>query len=107
MSGIASGGVIFACLMAMLALRVPIGAAMFVMGSCAYYALSGFSAAPLLSALKNVGYARLSNYDLIVIPMFLLMGQFATHGGLSSRLFRFVAAFMGHLKGGIAMAAIG
>ncbi|HEY2629442.1 MAG TPA: TRAP transporter large permease, partial [Usitatibacter sp.] len=64
-------------------------------------------AVPLLSALKNVGYARLSNYDLIVIPMFLLMGQFATHGGLSSRLFRFVAAFMGHLRGGIAMAAIG
>jgi tripartite ATP-independent transporter DctM subunit len=42
-----------------------------------------------------------------VIPLFLLMGQFATHGGLSAALFRFVSAFMGHMKGGVAMAAIG
>jgi C4-dicarboxylate transporter, DctM subunit len=107
MNGIAVGGLIFALLMVLLVLRVPIGIAMFVMGSGGYYALAGGNAAPLLSALKSVGYARLSNYDLIVIPMFLLMGQFATHGGLSASLFRFVAAFMGHLKGGIAMAAIG
>ena len=107
MSGIAIGGLIFALLMVLLALRVPIGIAMFVMGSGGYFFLSGAEWAPLLSALKNVGYARLSNYDLIVIPMFLLMGQFATHGGLSAALFRFVAAFMGHMKGGIAMASIG
>jgi tripartite ATP-independent transporter DctM subunit len=49
----------------------------------------------------------LSNYDIVVIPLFLLMGQFATHGGLSAALFRFVEAFMGHLKGGVAMASIG
>jgi tripartite ATP-independent transporter DctM subunit len=79
---------------------------MFTMGSLGYAWLSG-SVTPLLSMWKNVGYARLSNYDLIVIPMFLLMGQFATHGGLSAALFRFVAAFMGHLRGGIAMASIG
>ncbi|MBQ0945508.1 TRAP transporter large permease [Ideonella sp. 4Y16] len=106
MSGIATGLWIFALLMGLLALRVPIGVAMFTMGSLGYAWLSG-SLTPLLSVWKNVGYARLSNYDLIVIPMFLLMGQFATHGGLSAALFRFVAAFMGHLKGGIAMASIG
>jgi tripartite ATP-independent transporter DctM subunit len=39
--------------------------------------------------------------------MFMLMGQFATNGGLSKSLFRFVSAFLGHRKGGIAMAAIG
>jgi C4-dicarboxylate transporter DctM subunit len=39
--------------------------------------------------------------------LFLLMGQFATHGGLSAALFRFVAAFLGHLRGGVAMAAVG
>jgi tripartite ATP-independent transporter DctM subunit len=106
MSGIAAGALIFVLLMALLALRVPIGVAMFTMGSLGYAWLSG-SVTPLLSMWKNVGYARLSNYDLIVIPMFLLMGQFATHGGLSAALFRFVAAFMGHLRGGIAMASIG
>jgi len=106
LSGIATGGVIFAALMAMLALRVPIGVAMFATGCAAYFTLTA-GAAPLLGVLKNVAYARLSNYDLVVIPMFLLMGQFATHGGLSAKLFRFVSAFMGHLKGGVAMAAIG
>jgi tripartite ATP-independent transporter DctM subunit len=107
MSGIGAGLLIFALLMGLLALRVPIGIAMFAMGSAGYFYLSGGQMAPLLSAWKNVGYARLSNYDLIVIPMFLLMGQFATHGGLSKALFRFAEAFMGHMKGGIAMAAIG
>jgi len=107
MSGIATGGVIFAVLMTLLVIRVPIGAAMFVTGGGAYFLLTGKAMAPLLNTLQNVAYARLSNYDLIVIPMFLLMGQFATHGGLSAALFRFVSAFMGHLKGGVAMAAIG
>ena len=107
MSGIQTGGVIFAVLMTLLVIRVPIGIAMFVTGGGAYFLLTGKAMAPLLNTLQNVGYARLSNYDLIVIPMFLLMGQFATHGGLSAALFRFVSAFMGHLKGGVAMAAIG
>ena len=56
--------------------------------------------------MKNLAYARLSNYDLVVIPLFLLMGQFATHGNLSRGLFRFVSACVGHLRGGIAMAAV-
>lgn len=107
MSGIAVGLTIFALLLVLLAVRVPIGIAMFFMGAGAYVYLSGGDARMLLNSLKNLAYARLSNYDLIVIPMFLLMGQFATHGGLSAALFRFVRAFMGHLKGGIAMAAIG
>lgn len=107
MSGIAIGSIIFALLMVLLVVRVPIGIAMFTMGAAGYVALTGWEWMPLLNYLKNLPYARLSNYDLIVIPLFLLMGQFATHGGLSAALFRFVAAFMGHLKGGVAMAAIG
>ncbi|MCC7068860.1 MAG: TRAP transporter large permease [Burkholderiales bacterium] len=107
MSGIAVGGTIFAILMAMLVIRVPIGIAMFVTGAGGYLAMTGWEWTPLLNILKQVGYARLSNYDLVVIPLFLLMGQFATHGGLSAALFRCVAAFLGHLRGGVAMAAIG
>ncbi|MDD2879884.1 MAG: TRAP transporter large permease [Rhodoferax sp.] len=107
MSGIAIGGIIFACLMVLLVLRVPIGIAMFTMGAAGYYYLTGGEALPILNFLKNLAYARLSNYDIVVIPLFLLMGQFATHGGLSSALFKFVEAFMGHMKGGVAMASIG
>ncbi len=107
MSGIAVGSTIFALLMVLLVLRVPIGIAMFSMGAAGYVYLTGGEMATLLNSLKNLAYARLSNYDLVVIPLFLLMGQFATHGGLSAALFRFVSAFMGHLKGGVAMAAVG
>lgn len=107
MSGIAVGGLIFVCLMVLLVLRVPIGIAMFTMGAAGYVYLTGGAAAPILSFLKNLAYARLSNYDIVVIPLFLMMGQFATHGGLSTALFRFVEAFMGHFKGGVAMASIG
>jgi C4-dicarboxylate transporter, DctM subunit len=107
MSGIAAGGWIFAGLMTLLFLRVPIGIAMFGAGATGYLALSGFDSSPLLASLKNLAYARMSNYDLVVVPLFMLMGQFATHGGLSRSLFRCVSAFLGHKRGGIAMAAIG
>ena len=107
MSGVASGMLLFGTLMALLVVRVPIGIAMFAVGAGGYLWLTGGEAAPLLASLKNLAYARLSNYDLVVIPLFLLMGQFATHGGLSRALFRFVSAFMGHWRGGLAMASVG
>ena len=107
MSGIGAGLLLFALLMVLLVLRVPIGIAMFTVGAGGYVWLTGGAWTPLLNSLKNLAYARLSNYDLIVIPLFLLMGQFATHGGLSRALFRFVSAFMGHWRGGVAMAAVG
>ncbi len=107
MSGIAIGGLIFAALLAMLVVRVPIGIAMFIGGFGGYLVLNGGEWWPLLNTLKNTAYARLSNYDLAVLPLFMLMGQFATHGGLSRSLFRFVSAYLGHRPGGVAMAAVG
>lgn len=107
MSGTEVGFLIFGFLLTLLVLRVPIGVAMFIVGAGGYFYLTGGETGPLLNSLKNLAYARLSNYDILVIPLFLLMGQFATHGGLSRSLFQFVSAFIGHRKGGIAMAAIG
>ncbi len=105
MNGIQLGGLIFVGLMVLLVVRVPIGVAMFSAGALGYVYLTDSNL--LLNSLRDLAFARLSNYDLVVIPMFLLMGQFATHGGLSTALFRFVQAFMGHWKGGIAMASVG
>lgn len=106
MSGMTSGFAMFGILMALLVVRIPIGIAMFIVGAGGYVYIIG-DILPLLNSLKNLAWARLSNYDLVVIPLFLLMGQFATHGGLSRALFRFVSAFLGHRKGGVAIAAIG
>jgi len=106
MSGMMIGSMMFGTLMLILVVRVPIGIGMFMVGAGGYLYLTG-NTMPLLNTLKYLAYARLSNYDLVVVPLFLLMGQFATHGGLSSALFRFVGAFVGHRKGGVAIAAIG
>ena len=91
-------------MLALMALRVPIAIAMFVPGAVGYALLA--DPAVLMNHLKGATWARLSVYDLSVIPLFLLMGQFATQGGLSRALFRFTSALVGHHRAGIAMAAV-
>jgi len=61
---------------------------------------------PLASFLNTQAYARFASYDLSVIPLFILMGNFATQGGISRALFGFAAAVMSRFKGGLAMAAV-
>jgi tripartite ATP-independent transporter DctM subunit len=94
----------FVGMLGLMALRVPIAAAMFVPGAVGYAVLANDTA--LLNLLKGSSVARLSVYDLSVIPLFLLMGQFATQGGLSRALFQAAAAFIGHVRGGLAMASV-
>jgi C4-dicarboxylate transporter DctM subunit len=102
-SGAALSGL--AALFALLVLRVPLGPAMMLVGMGGYVALSGVE--PLLNYMKSGAYWRFASYDFSVIPMFLLMGQLAARSGLSSRLFDAANAFVGHRRGGVAMAAVG
>ncbi|MDF3931406.1 TRAP transporter large permease [Pseudomonas citronellolis] len=107
MSGMALGLWMFAGLLALLVLRVQVGVAMFLGGAACFLVVNRGELDALLYTLNNLAYARLSNYDLAVIPLFVLMGQFATHGGLSRTLFRCAAAFIGHWRGGLALSAVG
>ncbi|MEN9890342.1 MAG: hypothetical protein RLY78_637 [Pseudomonadota bacterium] len=104
MSATTIGLLMFGGMLVLMGLRVPIAAAMFIPGALGYGALAGEPA--LMNLLKGSAVARLTVYDLSVIPLFLLMGQFATQGGLSRALFEAAAAFVGHVRGGLAMAAI-
>jgi len=104
MSGTSVGLWMFGSMLILMALRVPIAAAMFIPGAAGYWVMTNDQA--LLNLLKGSAVARLTVYDLSVIPLFLLMGQFATQGGLSRALFKSAAAFMGHIRGGLAMASI-
>lgn len=88
----------------LMVVRVPIAATMLIPGFIGYWLLASPEA--LFAHLKGVAFARLSVYDLSVIPLFLLMGYFATQGGLSRDLFRAANAMIGHVRGGMAMAAI-
>ncbi|MGY8893764.1 MAG: TRAP transporter large permease [Burkholderiales bacterium] len=104
LTGIELGGVMFAFMLVLLALRVHIGVAMLLTGSVGYTMVAGLD--PLLNYFKGAAYARYSIYDLSVVPLFLLMGQFATHGGLSKALFKAGNAMIGHWRGGMAMGAV-
>jgi tripartite ATP-independent transporter DctM subunit len=87
-------------------LRVPIGLAMLGVGIFGSWLITG-SFNPMMGQFKNISYSTFASYSLSVVPLFLLMGQFATLGGLSAKLFNAAAAWLGHKRGGVAMAAIG
>lgn len=105
MTGIAAGLTGFAVLLALMAIRIPIAVAMLAVGIGGYGLVNGWM--PLLAYLKTNTYYQFSTYSLSVIPLFVLMGEFATHAGMSRALYRAAAAFLGHLRGGLAMASIG
>jgi tripartite ATP-independent transporter DctM subunit len=96
---------IFAAMLVLMAIRTPIAIAMFVAGCAGYVLKSGWL--PLANFLNTQAFARFASYDLSVIPLFILMGNFATQGGISKALFEFAAALMGRFRGGLAMAAVG
>jgi C4-dicarboxylate transporter DctM subunit len=83
---------------------VPIAIAMFVAGTIGYIMQAGLD--PYFNFLNSQAFARFASYDLSVIPLFILMGHFATQGGISRALFQFAAAVMGGFRGGLAMAAV-
>jgi C4-dicarboxylate transporter, DctM subunit len=106
MSGVEIGLWSFPVLILLIFLRVPIGAAMLGVGVVGAWMVTG-KWTVILAQMKAVAWNTNANYSLSIIPLFLLMGQFAARGGLSQALFNAASAFLGHRKGGVAMAAIG
>jgi len=95
---------IFAVMLVLMAIRIPIAIAMFVAGCVGYVTQAGW--VPLSFFLNTQAFARFASYDLSVIPLFILMGNFATQGGISKALFEFASTIMGRFRGGLAMAAV-
>lgn len=96
----------FPLLLFLIFIRIPIGLTMLLVGLGGAWVVYG-SYMPILSQMKQMTYSTFSSYSLSVIPLFLLMGQFAALGGLSQALFKAAEAWIGHRKGGVAMAAVG
>ncbi|MGZ5267682.1 MAG: TRAP transporter large permease [Caldimonas sp.] len=91
-------------MLVLMAARTPISIAMFVAGSVGYVAQAGWG--PFSNFLNAQAFARFASYDLSVIPLFILMGNFASQGGISKALFEFASVVMGRFRGGLAMAAV-
>ena len=94
----------FAAVLALVLLRMPIAFAMGLVGMVGYMYLNSFRGAVSMVGRLIIDTAQ--DYGLSVVPLFILMGLFVNKGGLSRELYQVSYAFLGHLRGGLAMATI-
>lgn len=99
---VAVGG--FAALLGMMVIRIPIAFAMGIVGVLGFGAIVGIE--PALRLLAQVPLTVVTDYSLSIIPMFILMGVFASQSGLSSELFNTARTWVGHIPGGLAFASL-
>jgi C4-dicarboxylate transporter DctM subunit len=104
-SGTLSALLGLASIFALIALHVPVGIAMGVAGVVGFALLAGWW--PALAMMATEASSTFASLDLATIPLFVLMGSFAGAAGLSEDLYRLAYAFVGHRRGGLAMATIG
>jgi tripartite ATP-independent transporter DctM subunit len=100
--GVAIAG--FVILFVLMLVRVPIGMAMGLVGVAGFGYLT--SAGPALKIVGHTTMRTVTDWNFAVVPLFLLMGAFATTSGMSRELFRAANAFLGHLRGGLGIATI-
>ncbi len=94
----------FLGMLGLIVLRVPIAFAMGLVGYLGYGLLIGWS--PALAMITTVTYETGLSYGLSVVPLFILMGNFVSRAGLSDELYHASNAFLGHRRGGLAMATV-
>jgi len=94
----------FVSLFVLMLLRVPVGMAMGLVGVTGFGYLT--SGAPALKIVGHTTMRTVTDFNFAVVPLFLLMGAFATTSGMSRELFRAANTFVGHLRGGLGIATI-
>lgn len=95
----------FVALFALMAVRVPIGIAMGLVGIGGFAGVVGWR--PALNLLSQSPISTITDFNLTLIPFFVLMGVLATNSGMSSELFRAGRAWLGGFKGGLGLASVG
>lgn len=100
-----AGAAGFVLVVLLVLLRLPVAIAM----GCVGYAGLSLTSGPDTSGfmLGRSTFEAVFPYSLSIVPLFIAMGVFAGHAGLSRSLYGFVATLVGHLRGGLAMATIG
>jgi tripartite ATP-independent transporter DctM subunit len=94
----------FAAVLVLVLMRMPIAFAMGLVGLVGYALETSYRGAISMSARLIIDTAQ--NYGLSIVPLFILMGLFVNKGGISRELYQASNAFLGHLRGGLAMATI-
>ncbi|MEC7669574.1 MAG: TRAP transporter large permease subunit, partial [Pseudomonadota bacterium] len=104
MDPILAGLIGIACLFLLLGLRMPVAFAMMTVGFFGYWALEGLRSAG--GVLLTESYSAVANYNLIVVPMFVLLGNIASVSGFSRGLYDAAFAWVGAFRGGLASASV-
>src|SRR3982074_3556909 len=94
------------CMLVLPFLSLPIAFAMGIVGIVGYAYMRDWSWGSAFATAQTKIYETGRNYTLSVVPLFLLMGNFVTRAGMSQELFKTAYAFIGHRRGGLAMATI-
>jgi C4-dicarboxylate transporter, DctM subunit len=105
MSPFVVGGLGMGALFVLIILQIPIGIAMLIVGVVGFALQTGWGPAFSLLVGDPAGY--LGSIDLATVPLFLLMGSFASTAGFSSDIYDVASAFLGHRRGGLAYATVG
>ncbi|WP_026381720.1 TRAP transporter large permease [Afifella pfennigii] len=93
-----------AALLLLVFLQIPVAIAMAIVGFVGFGLLVDWG--PALSMSVDIAYRSGLNYSFSVLPLFILMGNFITRAGFSEELYTASYAFLGHRRGGLAMATI-
>ncbi|WP_212523260.1 TRAP transporter large permease [Actibacterium sp. MT2.3-13A] len=104
MSGALVGLIGILVLFVLLIVRIPVALAMFAVGFVGIWALKGLNAA--MSLMASESFTLASSAELVVVPLFILMGNVASVTGMSARLYDAAYAIIGHVKGGLASATV-
>ena len=105
MSPIVVGIIGIILLFVLLGLRMQIGFAMALVGFLGFFVLNSFEAG--VAVLGIQAYRTAAHYTLSVIPLFLLMGQFANHSKMGSEVYDMLYRWIGSFPGGLSMATVG
>lgn len=95
----------FAAVLLLMALRVPVAVAMGIVGAAGFLLLQGWTG--LAYVMGSSPFESVFSYSLSTVPLFVMMGVFATYAGLSRQLYDAAYALFGHFRGGLALATIG
>jgi len=100
----AEASIAFAALLTLLLTRLPIAFAMILVGYVGFGLMIGWPQS--LAMVGQVAYDTGLSYELVVLPLFVLMGNLITRAGFSDGLYAASYAFLGHLRGGLAIATV-
>ena len=104
-SPLINGGLSFAAVLFLMAINIPIGVSMLIVGFLGFALISGID--PAIVILGSAPFEAVSKYTLSVMPLFVLMGNLANSANLSRNLYDAAYSVVGHYKGGLAMSTVG